>query len=182
MCAWPSLGSVAFACTIGKSGEPGTHDHFEVFGAVMLTETRGVLHGANSGDTGRGMAGGLRVREVEAGAPGFSGGASSSAVPALPCVAAVLRLTPRLQSRSTVDGRLHRAPDLTIPVVLSPTNRADQLSTTWPSPPGLVGRLLGGLLRRFAPNHRRQCGVDLDVGANVTGAPEESWYRQGHIG
>jgi hypothetical protein len=46
----------------------------------------------------------------------------------------------------TVDGRLHRVPDRTIPAGTSPTSRAGRLSTTWPSPPGSVDRVLGDLL------------------------------------
>jgi hypothetical protein len=46
-CPWPTLGSVAFACTIGKSGRTRkTHEHYQGVGAVMLTETHGALHGA----------------------------------------------------------------------------------------------------------------------------------------
>jgi hypothetical protein len=55
----------------------------------------------------------------------------------------------------TVDGHLHRVPDLTIAAVPSPTNRAGQLSTTWPTPPGSAGRLPGDLLRPGAA--RRHC-------------------------
>jgi hypothetical protein len=42
------------------------------------------------------------------------------------------------QLGSNVAGRLHRVRDPTIPAVLSPTNRAGQLSTTWPCRLGWV--------------------------------------------
>jgi len=46
---------------------------------------------------------------------------------------AVTRVRPDEDQRlwSTMDGRLHRIRDPTIPAVLLPTNRAGQLSTTW---------------------------------------------------
>ena len=47
MCAWPNLGSAASASTIGRIGRtPKPMSTTRCVGAVMLTETRGVLHGA----------------------------------------------------------------------------------------------------------------------------------------
>jgi hypothetical protein len=41
---------------------------------------------------------------------------------------------------------MHRVRGPTIPALPSPANRAGQLSTRWPSPPGSADRLLGDLL------------------------------------
>jgi hypothetical protein len=52
ICAWPNLGSAALVSTIGKSGR--TRKHMittKCVCAVMLTETRDALHGAQIPET-----------------------------------------------------------------------------------------------------------------------------------
>src|SRR4051812_48358020 len=59
------------------------------------------------------------------------------------------------QLGSIVDDRLRRVPARATPGAPSPTNRADQRSTTWPSPPGWADRQLRDLLRQAALGQRR---------------------------
>ena len=66
--------------------------------------------------------------------------------------------TPYRKARSVKRSHLavwSRVPARTIHAVLSPTNRAGQLSTRLPSQLGSVDRLLGDLLRHGAVDRRR---------------------------